>query len=120
MYKRKSGAPVPRQRIITASSSSPDDNDDTGSGHEIKLDTKAFDTYHIDMAVDEEPEQKSKIQIQQQQQQPHSQQRSVGSLVLLTQKFVDLMKQNGGSIDLKEVDNVHFTIASLNLYVYIL
>ncbi|XP_017860418.1 PREDICTED: transcription factor E2F2 [Drosophila arizonae] len=106
MYKRKSGAPVPRQRIITASSSSPDDNDDTGSSHEIKLDTKAFDTYHIDMAVDEQPEQKSKIQIQQQQQQPHSQQRSVGSLVLLTQKFVDLMKQNGGSIDLKEATKI--------------
>lgn len=111
MYKRKSGGQVTRQRIITASSSSPDDNDDTASGHEIKLDAKAYGTYHIDMAMDQQQEQKSKILIQQQQ--PHSQQqRSVGSLVLLTQKFVELMKQNGGSIDLKEVRNMGSTNAS--------
>ncbi|KAH8271887.1 hypothetical protein KR044_008965, partial [Drosophila immigrans] len=35
-----------------------------------------------------------------------SQQRSVGSLVLLTQKFVELMQQNGGSIDLKEATKI--------------
>ncbi|XP_030569014.1 transcription factor E2F2 [Drosophila novamexicana] len=111
MYKRKSGGVVPRQRI-TASSSSPD-IDDSASGHEAESESKTYGTFHIDLPT--EP-QKPKIQIQQQQQQstqtsqtpqPHSQQqRSVGSLVLLTQKFVELMKQNGGSIDLKEATKI--------------
>lgn len=124
MYKRKSGGVVPRQRI-TASSSSPD-IDDSASGHEAESESKTYGTFHIDLPT--EP-QKPKIQIQQQQQQstqtsqtpqPHSQQqRSVGSLVLLTQKFVELMKQNGGSIDLKEVTPVcifHISNSLTNIF----
>lgn len=34
---------------------------------------------------------------------PQTPNRVVGSLVLLTQKFVQLMKSNGGRIDLKDV-----------------
>lgn len=34
---------------------------------------------------------------------PQTPNRAIGSLVLLTQKFVDLMIRNGGEIDLKDV-----------------
>lgn len=104
MYKRKSASIVPKQWITASSSNSPE-ADDSASTHE-EADSRQYDTFQIDLAREHK---KSPPQIQQNQQttqslsQPSSQQRSVGSLVLLTQKFVELMKQNGGSIDLKEV-----------------
>lgn len=38
-----------------------------------------------------------------------SQSRTVGSLVLLTRKFVQLMKNNNGEIDLKDVSEYIYT-----------
>lgn len=103
MYKRKSAALVPKQRITT-SSSTPEVDDSSSVNDE--MDSKAYGSFRIELS---EEQQKPQIKMQQQsaqsQSQP-SQQRCVGSLVLLTQKFVELMKQNGGSIDLKEVHNV--------------
>ncbi|KAH8403351.1 hypothetical protein KR222_011096 [Zaprionus bogoriensis] len=125
MYKRKSASIVPKQWITASSSSSPE-ADDSASAHE-EADSKSYASFAIDPARDYK---KSQAQIHQNQQptqtpsqsqaqsQP-SQQRSVGSLVLLTQKFVELMKQNGGSIDLKEVKhcaNVHLIRAAVLNY----
>lgn len=108
MYKRKSASIVPKQWITASSSNSPE-ADDSVSTHE-EADSKQYGTLQIELGREYKKSQSQIPQNQQQptqsQSQPSSQQRSVGSLVLLTQKFVELMKQNGGSIDLKEVRHI--------------
>ncbi|XP_034474650.1 transcription factor E2F2 [Drosophila innubila] len=105
MYKRKSAPIVTKQRITA--SSSPEADDSTSVNDE--MDSKAYGNFRIELSQEQ---QKPQIQMQQQSQQSAqsqsqpSQQRCVGSLVLLTQKFVELMKQNGGSIDLKEATKI--------------
>lgn len=107
MYKRKSASIVPKQWISASSSNSPE-ADDSASAHE-EADSKQYGTFQIELGREHKKSQSESQQNQptQSQSQPNSQQRSVGSLVLLTQKFVELMKQNGGSIDLKEVRHLH-------------
>lgn len=99
MYKRKSTTIVKRDSTSAAAGSSTMMMGGGASNvdlDEAKTPTKVYEPIGMDTSQDMLTPLKS----------PHSQpgqQRSVGSLVLLTQKFVDLMKANGGTIDLKAV-----------------
>jgi len=64
---------------------------------------QTYEPVSISMDTSPDPPTPIKSPSQSQSQSQPGQQRSVGSLVLLTQKFVELMKANGGSIDLKAV-----------------
>ncbi|KAH8249732.1 hypothetical protein KR032_011951 [Drosophila birchii] len=103
MYKRKSTTIVKRDSSSAAAGSSTMvmimGGGDGGAGNvdmdEPQTTSKVYEsTTGMDTSQDMHTPIKS----------PHSQpgqQRSVGSLVLLTQKFVDLIKANGGTVDLK-------------------
>ncbi|XP_017844748.1 transcription factor E2F2 [Drosophila busckii] len=103
MYKRKSAAAAlpSKQRVsVSTSPETADESAATAAAHD-DLDTKS----RVELTEDQEKLDMDEQNSSQSQSQP-SQQRSVGSLVLLTQKFVELMKQNGGSIDLKEATKI--------------
>ncbi|EDW80262.1 uncharacterized protein Dwil_GK21054 [Drosophila willistoni] len=112
MYKRKSlgtGTIVNRDSSTTSSSQSRADGD---LDVDESMDVNSYETFQIEITQpedeDEQPTgQQQQIKLSQSQSQPQpGQQRSVGSLVLLTQKFVELMKANGGTIDLKEATKI--------------
>ncbi|KAH8357312.1 hypothetical protein KR200_000228 [Drosophila serrata] len=106
MYKRKSTTIVKRDSSSAAAGSSTMVMIMGGGGGAGNVDmdgpqtpTKVYEPIGMDTSQDIHTPLKS----------PHSQpgqQRSVGSLVLLTQKFVDLMKANGGTIDLKAATKI--------------
>ncbi|EDW36803.1 GL25864 [Drosophila persimilis] len=105
MYKRKSSSIVLRDSAGPGSALKMKNNNAKGSVSNVDTDEamtiKAYEneTVQMDMSQDHQEQQPLKSPSQ-----SHPvQQRSVGSLVLLTQKFVQLMKSNGGSIDLKEM-----------------
>ncbi|XP_030380635.1 transcription factor E2F2 [Scaptodrosophila lebanonensis] len=101
MYKRKSVGIVNNTNTEATCSSAPDDADAEHEHAEVVVsNAKRCESYY--MELDRGQEQ----QPQQEQALATPSQRSVGSLVLLTQKFVELMKENGGSIDLKEATKI--------------
>ncbi|BFF94504.1 transcription factor E2F2 [Drosophila madeirensis] len=108
MYKRKSasigirdsagpGSGLTMKNISAKGAASNVDMDET-----MTIKSYENDSVHMDMSQDQQQQQSLKSPSQPQP----GQQRSVGSLVLLTQKFVELMKSNGGSIDLKEATKI--------------
>lgn len=99
MYKRKSTSIVKRDSTSVAGQSTTTMSASSGN-NTADLDVD-MDDAHMEISMDPPTPLKSPSHSQ-----SHivpSQQRSVGSLVSLTQKFVELMKSNGGSIDLKAV-----------------
>ncbi|XP_017152999.2 transcription factor E2F2 [Drosophila miranda] len=108
MYKRKSSSIVLRDSAGPGSALKMKNNSAKGAASNVDTDEamtiKAYEneTVQMDMSQDQQEQQPLKSPSQ-----SHPvQQRSVGSLVLLTQKFVQLMKSNGGSIDLKEATKI--------------
>ncbi|EDV31038.1 uncharacterized protein Dana_GF15156 [Drosophila ananassae] len=102
MYKRKSTSIVKRDSTSVAGQSTTTMSASSGN-NTADLDVD-MDDAHMEISMDPPTPLKSPSHSQ-----SHivpSQQRSVGSLVSLTQKFVELMKSNGGSIDLKAATKI--------------
>jgi len=107
MYKRKTASIVKREGSSAAGTSSAMKMMMMGAGNvdsdESQAHSQTYEPVSISMDTSPDPPTPIKSPSQSQSQSQPGQQRSVGSLVLLTQKFVELMKANGGSIDLKAV-----------------
>ncbi|XP_043063843.1 transcription factor E2F2 isoform X2 [Drosophila ficusphila] len=109
MYKRKTASIVKRDSSSVVGTSS------TvmmmmGAGN-VEADASpaksvSYETASVKMETSPDPPTPIKSPSQSQSQSQPGQQRSVGSLVLLTQKFVELMKANGGTIDLKAATKI--------------
>lgn len=101
MYKRKTASIVKRDSSAAGT---------TSSAMMMKVDSaetsvrsQSYESTPVSMDTSPDPPTPIKSPSNSQSQSQPGQQRSVGSLVLLTQKFVDLVKANEGSIDLKAV-----------------
>ncbi|XP_037711756.1 transcription factor E2F2 [Drosophila subpulchrella] len=110
MYKRKTASIVKREGSSAAGTSSAMKMMMMGAGNvdsdESQAHSQTYEPVSISMDTSPDPPTPSKSPSQSQSQSQPGQQRSVGSLVLLTQKFVELMKANGGSIDLKAATKI--------------
>ncbi|XP_017132686.1 transcription factor E2F2 [Drosophila elegans] len=109
MYKRKTASIVKRDSSSAAGTSSSKMMMMGNAGNVVEPDessaqSKAYEA--VSVSMDTSPDPPTPIKSPSLMQPLPGQQRSVGSLVLLTQKFVELMKANGGSIDLKAATKI--------------
>ncbi|EDV54465.1 transcription factor E2F2 [Drosophila erecta] len=105
MYKRKTSSIVKRDSSSAAGTSSSVMMMKVDSA-ETSVRSQSYESTPVNMDTSPDPPTPIKSPSHSQSQSQPGQQRSVGSLVLLTQKFVDLMKANDGSIDLKAATKI--------------
>ncbi|XP_022224437.1 transcription factor E2F2 [Drosophila obscura] len=108
MYKRKSASIGIRDSAGPGSALTTKNSRAKGAASNVDMDEamtiKVYENESVHMDMSQDPQQQQSLKSPSQPQ--PGQQRSVGSLVLLTRKFVELMKSNGGSIDLKEATKI--------------
>ncbi|KAH8269386.1 hypothetical protein KR018_011071 [Drosophila ironensis] len=106
MYKRKSASIVKRDSTFAAGQTNAATTMSSPIAGNYTISFADADDSQMDISLDPPTPVKSPAHSQSQSHPTPGQQRSVGSLVLLTQKFVELMKANGGSIDLKAATKI--------------